>query len=120
MIARVFTPQDSCLYAVASRVGGGFGFGGDAGARGVRWGEWGAVAAREPAPKELCCLPPLWRVRRKVGGLPLPTGADGTLPKVQVGVVLTDHLGKGGLDPVEDIPLCAGMSFLKARPLAKS
>ena len=106
---RVVSPQDSRLYAVASRVCGAIGRGGNVGARGVRWGEWGAVAAREPAPNEIRCLLPLRRVRLKIGGLPVPTGLGGDLKEGQRGVVTPDHLDKGGLEPVKDVLVRGGV-----------
>ena len=59
-----------------SRVGGGLGRGGDAGARGVCRGEGGTIAAQEPALNELLCLSPFLQVHLEVGGPPGPTGTD--------------------------------------------
>ena len=106
---QVIAPQDSRLYSVAIRMGGGFGRGGNTSARGIRWGEWVAVASWEPALNQLCRLLPLSRFHLEVGGLPGPTSTDWDLKEGKGRVIPPDHLGKVGLDPVKEVLVRGGV-----------
>ena len=94
----VFLSQNSGLYTVLGRIGGGFRSSGGAGGRGVP-SEGGDIEAWKALADKLRRLAALQGVPLKVRRNPGPTCTDGTV-EVGGGVTLPDNLGEGGLEPV--------------------
>ena len=95
----VFSPQNLGLNTVLGRIGDGFHSSGGADGSDVSSEEC-AIAAWKAPSDELRGLAALQGVPLKVRRYPGPTCPDGTV-KVRGVVTLPDHLGEGGLDPVE-------------------
>ena len=97
----VFPPQNSGLDPILGRIDSSFRSSGGTGGRGVP-SEGGTIAAWKAPFDGLGGLSALQGVLLKVRRHPGSTYPDGTV-EVRGGVTLPDHLGEGGLEPVEDI-----------------